>query len=193
MLLVVGLGNPGAKYERNRHNIGFCAVDAIAQKYGVSSWAKKFRGELCEAEIPGSRAKLLLLKPQTYMNLSGESVATCAHFYKIPPEKIFVIYDEIDLLPGKLRMKQGGGNGGHNGLKSIDAHMGTDYWRVRIGIGRPEHREDVANYVLDNFSKDELSVQEKMLAAIAEHLNLLIKGDASAFMNKVTLKMKPAS
>ena len=188
MLLVAGLGNPGAKYERNRHNIGFSAVENIAEKFSASAWIKKFRGELCEAKAAGQR--VFFLKPQTYMNLSGESVSAATHFYKIPPEKVIVIYDEIDLLPGKLRVKQGGGNGGHNGIKSIDAHLGTDYWRVRIGVGRPEDKSQVANYVLDNFSKDEVQQQQKMIAAITEHFILLMKGDEAGFMNKVALQLK---
>lgn len=187
MLLVVGLGNPGAKYERNRHNIGFCAVDEIAQKLGASFWAKKFRGELCEAKTADG-TRIFFLKPQTYMNLSGESVSAAAGFYKIPNEHIIVIYDEIDLPPGKLRVKKGGGHNGHNGLKSIDAHIGAKYWRVRIGIGRPENREyDVADYVLGDFSKIEEPIQQKMLAAIAQHFPLLTHGDDAGFMNKVAL------
>jgi PTH1 family peptidyl-tRNA hydrolase len=188
MLLVVGLGNPGTKYERNRHNIGFSAVEQIAEKFSSSPWVKKFRGELCEAKI--NKHRVLLLKPLTYMNLSGESVAAAAHFYKIPPENIIVIHDEIDLLPGKLRVKLGGGSGGHNGLKSIDAHIGPDYWRVRIGVGRPEVKENVVSHVLENFSKEELATQKKMLTAIVEYFPLLTEGDASGFMNKVALKMK---
>ena len=190
MLLVVGLGNPGAKYERNRHNIGFCAVDEAAQKLGGAVWMKKFRGELCEAKA-GDGTRIFFLKPQTYMNLSGESVAAAAAFYKIPSDHIIVIYDEIDLPPGKLRVKQGGGANGHNGLKSIDSHIGAEYWRVRIGVGRPENREyDVADYVLGDFSKAELVIQQKMLDAIARHFPLLIQGDDAGFMNKIALETK---
>ncbi len=188
MLLVVGLGNPGAKYERNRHNIGFHAVDKIAQAYGAGSWAKKFRGEWCEARLEGE--PFFFLKPQTYMNLSGESVASTAHFYKIPTERIIVIHDDLDLLSGKIRVKQGGGHGGHNGLKSIDAHIGNDYWRVRIGIGRPENKDRVTDYVLENFTKEELPLQQKILAAITNHFSYLSKDDASTFMNKVALDVK---
>lgn len=191
MFLVAGLGNPGAKYERNRHNIGFSAVESIAGKFGTSPWVKKFRGEICESRIAGTR--IFLLKPQTFMNLSGESVVAASQFYKIPPENIIVIYDEIDLLPGKLRVKKGGGNGGHNGLKSIDAHIGKEYWRVRVGIGRPLHKDDVANYVLDNFSKEEMARQQKMLEAITEYFPLLIAKDDPGFMNKVALATKEAA
>jgi len=187
MLLVVGLGNPGTKYERNRHNIGFSAVDAIAEKQGASAWIKKFRGELCETKIPDGNMRIFFLKPQTYMNLSGESLAAATHFYKIPPEKIIVIHDDLDLLPGKLRVKQGGGNGGHNGLKSIDAYIGADYWRVRIGIGRPDTKDRVADYVLENFTKEDIAIQQKMLAALTSHFSLLINGNIPEFMNRVAV------
>jgi PTH1 family peptidyl-tRNA hydrolase len=211
MWLVVGLGNPGTKYERNRHNIGFLAVDDIAGKLGASPWAKKFSGELCEAQgtrheasdlkeenthaprITHHESRIYFLKPQTYMNLSGESVGAAAHFYKIPPEKIIVLHDELDLLPGKLRVKQGGGAGGHNGIKSIDAHLGENYHRVRIGIGHPGAAHEVSNYVLSNFSKEEWATQEKMLAAITDNFSLLIQNDAAGFMNKVALHMSPPS
>jgi len=191
MWLVVGLGNPGAKYERNRHNIGFLAVEALAASYGISSWSRKFSGELCELRVKGVDERIYCLKPQTYMNLSGESVAAAARFYKIAPESIIVFYDELDLLPGRLRAKQAGGSGGHNGIKSIDAHMGQDYWRVRIGIGHPGDKDRVSDYVLSDFSRDEWMTQEKMLAAIKEAFPLLIENDTAGFMNKVAIIIAP--
>ncbi len=188
MWLVAGLGNPGAKYERNRHNIGFLTADIVADKRGASPWLKKFSGVCCEAR---HEPRTFFLKPLTYMNLSGESVAACARFYKIPPERTIVLYDDLDLPAGKLRVRQGGGNGGHNGLKSIDAHMGKDYWRVRIGIGRPEHKDDVSNYVLSDFSKTEWSIQEKMIDTIAAHFGMLLEGNDAGFMNKIALELNP--
>lgn len=187
MWLVVGLGNPGSKYEHNRHNIGFLATDQVAGKFGASLWVKKFTGLWCEANAASER--IYLLKPQTYMNLSGESVAAAARFYKIPPERIIVLHDELDILPGKLRVKQGGGDGGHNGIKSIDAHMGDNYWRVRIGIGHPGDKDRVADYVLSDFSKEEWLTQEKMIDAIASNIGLLLGSDAAGFMNKVALEI----
>jgi len=188
MWLVAGLGNPGAKYEHNRHNVGFLAVDEVARAFGAPAWARKFSGVVCEAR---NEPRIFFLKPQTYMNLSGEAVGACMRFYKIPPERLIVIYDDLDLLPGKLRVKQGGGNGGHNGLKSIDAHVGKEYWRVRIGIGRPEDKDRVADYVLSDFSKEEWTVQEKIIAALARHFALLVGGDPAGFMNKVALEISP--
>lgn len=188
MFLIAGLGNPGKQYENNRHNIGFLAIERLAEMRNASPWSKKFSGELCEArEAP----RLYLLKPMTYMNLSGESVAAAARFYKLPPENLIVLYDDLDLPVGKMRARRGGGNGGHNGLKSIDAHLGKDYWRVRIGIGRPEHKDDVTHYVLGDFSKAEWEVQSKMLDAITQHFSLLQAGDDAGFMNKVALTLNP--
>src|SRR6266436_5207690 len=135
MRLVVGLGNPGSRYARNRHNIGFMAVDAIARRHGYPGFRSRFKGELGEGLISGERA--LLLKPQTFMNASGESVGEAARFFRILPSEVVVIHDEIDLRPGKVRVKHGGGSAGHNGLRSIDALLGADYWRVRIGVGHP--------------------------------------------------------
>ena len=152
MLLLVGLGNPGPGYANHRHNIGFRAVDAITAHHGFKPWRARFEGEIAEGEVEGER--VLALKPMTYMNLSGNAVAAAARFYKVPAESVIVVYDEIELAPGKLRVKQGGGNAGHNGLKSIDAAIGVDYWRVRLGVGRPDRAiseadpEAVANWVL---------------------------------------------
>jgi PTH1 family peptidyl-tRNA hydrolase len=182
--LLVGLGNPGARYARNRHNIGFMAADAIARRHGFPGFRNRFKGELADAPIGGER--VLLLKPQTYMNDSGESVGDAARFFKILPSDITVIHDEIDLRPGKLRVKRGGGNAGHNGLRSIDACLGSDYWRVRIGVGHPGIKELVQPYVLQNFADEERALWvEPLLAAIAETIPLLIAGAPDAFMSEV--------
>jgi peptidyl-tRNA hydrolase, PTH1 family len=190
MRLVVGLGNPGARYARNRHNIGFMAVDAIARRHGFSAFRNRFRGELAEGPLGGERR--LLLKPQTFMNLSGESVADAARFFKITPEDIVVIHDEIDLRPGKLRVKRGGGNAGHNGLRSIDPLIGPDYWRVRIGIGHPGVKELVQPYVLQNFAGDEIDEWvAPLIDAIAETAPLLLCGMPEAFMSEVARRFAP--
>lgn len=181
--LLIGLGNPGKDYSGNRHNIGFMAADEIASRYKFSAWSKKFRGALAEGNI--GNEKVFLLKPQTFMNLSGESAAECARFYKIPLEHIIALHDELDLPLGKLRVKLGGGNGGHNGLKSLDQYLGEDYWRVRIGIGHPGDKDLVSDYVLSDFSKAEKPLAEKMVDDIAKHLPLLIAGDDAGFMNKM--------
>jgi len=188
--LFAGLGNPGAKYEKNRHNVGFMAAEKIAREYNFSPFKAKYKGLLSEGNIKGQ--KVILLMPQTFMNLSGESVQPTAKFYKIPPERIVVFYDEIELPGGKVRAKKGGGNAGHNGLKSIDEHLpGKDYWRVRLGVGRPPHPEmDVADYVLGNFSKEEMGWVEKVIEAVAVHLPLMLENNDSEFMNKVTLSTR---
>ena len=184
MRLVVGLGNPGSRYARNRHNVGFMAVDAIARRHGAPGFRNRFKGELAEGPIGGER--VLLLKPQTFMNLSGESVGEAARFFKILPSEIVVIHDEIDLRPGKLRVKRGGGNAGHNGLRSIDSSLGPDYWRVRIGVGHPGIKELVQPYVLQNFSGEELTGWvEPLLGAVAETVPLLLSGAPDAFMSEV--------
>lgn len=184
--LFVGLGNPGNKYQNNRHNIGFMALDTIVDD--VPSFApfktSKFQGELTETKFSG--AKVVLLKPQTYMNESGRSVGAVARFYKIPPEKVVVLHDELDLNPGELRMKKGGGNAGHNGLKSIQAHMNTaDFWRIRIGIGHPGERHLVSNYVLSDFAKAEASWVEKVTDYIASSYTKIIENDAESYMTEV--------
>jgi peptidyl-tRNA hydrolase, PTH1 family len=190
MRLVVGLGNPGSRYARNRHNIGFMAIDAIARRHGFPGFRNRFRGELAEAPIGGERR--LLLKPQTFMNASGESVAEAARFFKIDPSEIVVIHDEIDLRPGKLRVKRGGGNAGHNGLRSIDPLLGPDYWRVRIGIGHPGIKELVHPYVLQNFPAAELTGWvEPLLEAVAEAIALLLSGTPDAFMSEVARRFAP--
>jgi PTH1 family peptidyl-tRNA hydrolase len=190
MRLVVGLGNPGARYARNRHNIGFMAVDAIARRHGFAGFRSRFKGELSEGSIDGQRR--LLLKPQTFMNASGEAVAEAARFFKISPSEIVVIHDEIDLRPGKLRVKLGGGNAGHNGLRSIDALIGPDFWRVRIGVGHPGIKELVQPYVLQNFSEEEVRLWVvPLLAAVAETIELLLTGAPDAFMSEVARRFTP--
>jgi peptidyl-tRNA hydrolase, PTH1 family len=192
MRLVVGLGNPGSRYARNRHNVGFMAVDAIARRHRFPAFRNRFKGELAEAPIGNERR--LLLKPQTFMNASGEAVAAAARFFKIDPENIVVIHDEIDLRPGKLRVKRGGGNAGHNGLRSIDPLIGSDYWRVRIGVGHPGIKELVQPYVLQNFAVDEISDWvEPLLDAVAEHIPLLLSGAPDAFMSEVARRLAPAA
>uniref|UniRef100_A0A7C1P4V1 Peptidyl-tRNA hydrolase n=1 Tax=Agrobacterium albertimagni TaxID=147266 RepID=A0A7C1P4V1_9HYPH len=151
MIILAGLGNPGAQYQKNRHNIGFMAVDAIQRRHGFSPWAKKFKAEISEGTLAGE--KVMLIKPQTFMNLSGESVGEAMRFYKLGPEDIVAIYDELDLLPGKARIKTGGGHGGHNGIKSLDAHCGLNYRRLRLGIGHPGDKSKVHNHVLGDFAK----------------------------------------
>lgn len=186
--LLIGLGNPGKDYASNRHNIGFMVVDAIAERYKCRDWSKKFRGLVSEGEIDGE--KVYLLKPQTYMNLSGESAGEMARFYKIPPGDIIAIHDELDLPPGKLRVKVGGGNGGHNGLESLTQHLGADYKRVRVGIGHPGDKDRVADYVLSDFAKAERPLMNQMVDEIAKYAPLLLKNDDAGFMNKVTVNLR---
>jgi PTH1 family peptidyl-tRNA hydrolase len=190
MRLVVGLGNPGSRYARNRHNIGFMAVAAIARRYGFPAFRSRFKGELAEGVIAGERR--LLLCPQTFMNDSGESVLAAMSFYRIPPGEIVVIHDELDLRPGKVRVKQGGGNAGHNGLRSIDAMIGPDFWRIRIGIGHPGIRELVHPYVLQNFPPDEIRLWVAPLVdALAETIPVLLDGMPDAFMSEVARRFAP--
>ena len=185
MLIIAGLGNPGNEHARNRHNIGFMAADAIARRHSFSPWRKKFKAEIAEGELGGE--KILLIKPQTYMNLSGEAVGEAMRFYKLGPKDLVVIYDELDLPPGKLRIKTGGGAGGHNGIRSIDAHCGNDFRRVRLGIGHPGNKAFVQRHVLGDFAKVDAEWLEPFLDAIAENAPLLAKGGDSAFMNRVAL------
>ena len=190
MRLVVGLGNPGTRYARNRHNIGFMAAAAIARRYGLPAFRSRFKGELSEGVIAGERR--LLLCPQTFMNDSGEAVLAAMSFYKIAPGDIVVIHDEIDLRPGKVRVKRGGGAAGHNGLRSIDAMIGADYWRVRIGVGHPGVKELVQPYVLQNFPPDEMRLWvEPLVEAVAHTLPLLLEGAPDAFMSEVA-RLAPA-
>ena len=173
MYLFVGLGNPGPEYERHRHNIGFMAVDAIADAYGFSAWKAKNKGLYAEGKI-GTK-KVFLCKPQTFMNLSGEAVQPIAAFYKIPPDNIFVFHDELDLEPGKIKVKKGGGSAGHNGLKSTSQRLGTDnYHRVRMGIGHPGDRARVNGHVLGNFREEEQDWLQPLLKFIAKHAGDLL-------------------
>jgi PTH1 family peptidyl-tRNA hydrolase len=185
MLIIAGLGNPGQKYAGNRHNIGFMAVDAIHRKHPFSPWARKFKGEISEGELAGE--KVLLIKPQTFMNLSGEAVGEAMRFYKLEPKDIVAIYDELDLAPGKARIKTGGGHGGHNGIKSLDAHCGREYRRLRLGIGHPGVKELVHNHVLGDFSKADSTWLEPLLDELAIHAPMLVKGEDSQLMNKLAL------
>lgn len=189
MKLLVGLGNPGQKYERNRHNIGFMAVEEIARVHGFAPWRSRFRGEIADGLI--ERHKCLLLKPHTYMNLSGEAVREAASFYKISLEDIYVLHDEIDIAAGKLKVKAGGGNAGHNGLKSISQHLGNEYIRVRMGVGRPQNKGDVANFVLKDFAKAEQPWLDEMLSSVARHMGKLVVGDLSQFASLVGQDLAP--
>jgi peptidyl-tRNA hydrolase, PTH1 family len=190
MRLIVGLGNPGAQHAGNRHNIGFIAAAAIARRWGFPPFRSRFKGVLSEGLIAG--AKRLLLLPQTFMNASGEAVLAAMSFYKIAPADIVVMHDELDLRPGKLRVKRGGGSAGHNGLRSIDAHLGADYWRVRIGVGHPGIKELVQAYVLQNFTSDDVTLWvEPLVNAIAETIPLLLAGAPDAFMSEVARRVGP--
>jgi PTH1 family peptidyl-tRNA hydrolase len=185
MLLVVGLGNPGSRYVGNRHNVGFMAAQAIARRHNIGPWRRRFQGVAAEGPLGGER--VLLLLPGTFMNESGRAVAEAAHFYKLDLSDIIVIHDEIDLAPGKLRVKTGGGVAGHNGLRSISAHVGNDYRRVRIGVGHPGDKDLVHAYVLNDFAKDERPWVEALCDIIADTAELLVKGEDSRFQNKVHL------
>jgi PTH1 family peptidyl-tRNA hydrolase len=185
--LLVGLGNPGARYAGNRHNIGFMAVDAIAKCYGIGPWRRRFLGVACEGPLDGERALLLL--PGTFMNESGRAVGEAAHFYKLQPAAVTVFHDEIELPPGKVRVKVGGGNAGHNGLRSISEHIGNAYRRVRIGVGHPGDKDMVQPYVLGDFAKSERAWVEALIAILADNADLLIHGKDASFQNKVHLAM----
>lgn len=184
MHLLVGLGNPGDKYKGNRHNIGFMAVDTIAEEYAFPAFRSKFQGKISEGKIEGR--KVALLKPQTMMNNSGQSVKAAAKFFKIPIDNVIVFHDELDLEPRKIRVKLGGGNAGHNGLRSIQAHLGTpDFVRVRLGIGHPGDKNKVHSYVLKDFPKADQKRLVLLLDAIASHANLIVENDGPAFMSKI--------
>lgn len=183
MQLLVGLGNPGAQYALHRHNIGFMAVDAIAGVHGFDPWRVRFQGLTAEGRIGGT--KLLLLKPTTYMNESGRSVGEAMRFFKLTPADVTVFYDELDLAPGKVRVKIGGGTAGHNGIRSLDAHIGPDFRRVRMGIGHPGHKDRVTPHVLGNFAKADLDWVADLLGAVAAEVEWLVRGDDARFMNEV--------
>ncbi|WP_127521752.1 aminoacyl-tRNA hydrolase [Mesorhizobium sp. Z1-4] len=188
MRLIAGLGNPGQKYQDHRHNVGFMAADAIARRHSFSPWSKKFQGLVAEGILGGE--KVLVLKPQTFMNNSGHAVGEALRFFKLAPADLIVIYDELDLAPGKVRVKTGGGSGGHNGIKSIDAHCGKDYRRVRVGIGHPGAKERVHGHVLGDFAKADHAWLEPLLEALADAAPMLVAGDDNGFMNKVSLAVK---
>lgn len=188
MKLFVGLGNPGAQYARHRHNVGFVALDRIAAAHNLGPWRKRFQGETAEGTLGGER--VVLLKPTTYMNDSGRSVGEAARFLKIPVEDIYVFHDEIDLAPAKLKVKAGGGNAGHNGLRSLTAHLGNEYNRVRIGVGHPGTKDAVAHYVLRDFAKVEYGWLDPLLDAMADAAPLLAKGDSARFLSQVALKTR---
>ena len=189
MQLFVGLGNPGAKYAGNRHNIGFMALDQIASDHGFGPWRGKFQGAVSEGRL-GSE-KVVLLKPETFMNLSGQSVGEVMRFYKLAPEDITVFHDEIDLAPGKLRVKSGGGHAGHNGLRSLHQHIGDAYRRVRMGVGHPGHKDAVPSYVLRDFPKADADWLDDMLRGCADGADALAAGDTGRFQNAVALRMQP--
>jgi PTH1 family peptidyl-tRNA hydrolase len=188
MRLFVGLGNPGPRYARNRHNVGFMAVDAIARAHGAAPWRRRFQGSVAEAMLSGER--VLILKPETFMNESGRAVAEAQRFFKIALADVTVFHDELDLAPSKLRVKVGGGNAGHNGLRSITAQCGNDYRRVRMGIGHPGDKDLVHPYVLSDFAKSEEPWAEDLCRACAEFAPLLARGEDASFQNKVHLAME---
>ena len=189
MRLVVGLGNPGEKYARNRHNIGFMAADEIVRRHSFSAYRSKFQGALAEGMI--GTEKVLVLKPMTFMNESGRAVKEAVTFYKIAPEDIVVLHDELDLAPGKLRMKRGGGHAGHNGLRSIHAHVGEGYARIRLGIGHPGHKDRVTGHVLNDFAKADQDWLVPLLDAVADNIDFVLDGKDSDFMTRVAQAVQP--
>ena len=188
MRLFVGLGNPGAKYAHNRHNIGFMAIDEIARRHGFAPWRRRFQGQTSEGSIDGE--KVVLLRPETFMNESGRAVQEAANFFKLGVDDVVVFQDELELPAAKLRVKVGGGIAGHNGLRSISAHIGNEYRRVRLGIGHPGIKELVHGHVLSDFAKDDRPWVEALCAAIADNVGLLASGKDSTFQNKVHLAMQ---
>lgn len=189
MQLFIGLGNPDAKYAKNRHNIGFMVIDALAEAYSFEPFKSKYHGLLAEGRIGGE--KTLLLKPQTFMNKSGVSVSEAANFFKLDGSQIVVFYDELDLPPGKLRMRRGGGFAGHNGLKSINAHMGADFRRARLGIGHPGDKAKVNSHVLGDFAKSDGLWLDDFLRALCAHAPLLAKGEDATYQTRVVEAMQP--
>ena len=190
MKLWVGLGNPGPKYAGNRHNIGFMALDRIAADHGFSPWRRAFQGQACDGRFGSDR--VLLLKPETFMNLSGQSVGEALRFHKLTPADVTVFHDELDLAPGRLRLKQGGGHAGHNGLRSIHAHIGEAYGRVRLGIGHPGHKDAVSGYVLHDFAKADQDWLDDLLRGISDGAPALAAGDGPRFLNAVAARTAPA-
>lgn len=189
MLLFIGLGNPGAKYSANRHNIGFMAVDAIVRRHNFSSWRKKFQSDMSDGVLGGE--KVLVLKPQTYMNESGRAVGDAVRFHNIPLTQVYVFYDELDLEPGKLRVKLGGGAAGHNGIRSIAAHITPEFKRVRLGIGHPGDKDLVHAHVLSDFAKSDREWLGKLLEGVADEVELLSEGKDEKFQSKVALVLNP--
>jgi PTH1 family peptidyl-tRNA hydrolase len=189
MYLLAGLGNPGPRYAGNRHNIGFMAVDEIVRRHGFSPWRRRFLGEAAEGRIAGE--KILALKPLTYMNDSGRAVGAALRYFDIDPARLIVLYDEIDLAEGKVRVKLGGGAAGHNGIRSIIVHVGPHFQRVRLGIGHPGEKGLVHPHVLSDFTKADRAWLEPLIAAVAEHVGLLIEGHEGSFQNKVHLALNP--
>ncbi len=190
MILIAGLGNPGPRYAKNRHNIGFMAIEAIAAAHRIGPFRARFQGLVADGAIGGARAALLM--PQTFMNESGRSVGEAMRFYKIDVGSVIVIHDELDLAPAKARLKVGGGNAGHNGLRSITAHIGNDYKRLRLGIGHPGDKALVYPYVLGDFAKSEMGWVEALCDAVARAADLLAAGEDASFQNKVHLAMDAA-
>ena len=190
MKLWAGLGNPGGHYAHNRHNIGFMAVDRIAIDHGFGPWRSKFQGQVSEGSLAGE--KIILLKPGTFMNLSGQSVAEAARFHKLGPTDITVFHDEIDLAPARIRVKTGGGHAGHNGLRSIHAHLGDGYHRLRLGVGHPGHKDAVADYVLHDFAKTDANWLDDLLRGISDGAPALATGATATFLNAVGLRVSPA-
>lgn len=186
MWLIVGLGNPGASYAQHRHNVGFMAADVLAQHYSFPAYSKKFSGDITSGLIGSEKCQLL--KPLTFMNKSGQSVGEACRYFDIPPEKVLVIHDELDLLFGKIRIKKGGGHGGHNGLRDIDAHIGKDYWRLRFGIGHPGHKDRVHGYVLSNFAKAEQDDVHQLCDIIAAECPLLFTQGHEALMSRIAYR-----
>ncbi len=189
MKLIVGLGNPGAKYAQNRHNIGFMAMDRIAADHGFSGWRSKFQGQISDGRFGST--KVTLLKPETFMNLSGQAVGEAMRYLKLNPEDVIVFHDEIDLAPGKVRLKAGGGHAGHNGLRSIHGHIGPDYDRVRMGVGHPGHKDAVPGYVLRDFPKADAEWLDDELRGISDGIADLIAGDGGKFLNAIALRVAP--
>jgi len=189
MKLLVGLGNSGAKYAHNRHNIGFMALDQIASDHGFGPWRRKFQGQLSDGRL-GSE-KVALLKPETFMNLSGQSVGEAMRYLKLDPADVIVFHDELDLAPGKVRLKTGGGHAGHNGLRSIHGHIGPDYDRVRLGIGHPGHKDAVAGYVLRDFPKADAEWLDDLMRGIGDGIPQLIAGNGGKFLNAIALRVNP--
>lgn len=190
MKLFVGLGNPGTNHAGNRHNIGFMALDRIARDHGFSPWRTRFQGLTSEGVLAGG--KVVLLKPGTFMNLSGQSVGEAMRFFKLGPQDVMVFHDELDLAPGKVKAKQGGGHAGHNGLRSLHAHIGDGYGRVRLGIGHPGHKDAVADYVLHDFAKADQGWLEDVLQGVSDGVEELAAGDMAKFLNAIALRTAPA-